>query len=96
MTTEVNDEAIAAAAESIDKASVSTATTNSTSEEPKTVKGMLAAMNKHSDGTNVMKESIKVCNIIELLLHPYRNQSRHSFITRNYCHSVDILQPFWV
>lgn len=96
MTTEVNDEAIAAAAESIDKASVSTATTNSTSEEPKTVKGMLAAMNKHSDGTNVMKESIKVCIRIEMLLYPSRSQSMCSFITRNCYQSVDVLQPFWV
>jgi hypothetical protein len=27
--------------------------------EPSSVKGMLAALHKHSDGTNVMKESIK-------------------------------------
>jgi hypothetical protein len=96
MTTEVNDEAIAAAAESIDKASVSTATTNSTSEEPKTVKGMLAAMKKHSDGTNVMKESIKVCLRIEMLLYPFRSQSMYSLNNRNCYHSVDVLQPFWV
>jgi hypothetical protein len=93
MTTEVNDEAIAAASESVDKES---ATTNVTSEEPKTVKGMLAAMNKHSDGTNVMKESIKVCIRIEMLLYPSRSQSMCSFITRNCYQSVDVLQPFWV
>ncbi|KAL3939711.1 MAG: hypothetical protein SGBAC_005603 [Bacillariaceae sp.] len=60
MTSEVSNNAIAAAADSVDKMSVSTATsTDDGKKDPKTVKGMLAAMHKHSDGTNVMKESIK-------------------------------------
>lgn len=59
MTTEVNEKSIAAAAQSVDKASVSTAATDG--DEPKTATGMLAAMKKHSGGTNVLKESIKVC-----------------------------------
>jgi len=60
MTSEVTSKDIDEAAEAVDKMSVSTSeSTDDGKKDPKTVKGMLAAMNKHSDGTNVMAESIK-------------------------------------
>ena len=66
MTSEATDANIAAAVDSVDKQSSSStvATDGTNSDDPKTVKGMLAAMNKHSDGTNVIKESIKVGSIV--------------------------------
>ena len=67
--TEVTEDKIAAAVEAMDNKSnkvvpESTATSSSTSfaddhEEPKTAAGMMKLMKKHSDGTNVIKESIK-------------------------------------
>jgi hypothetical protein len=57
MTTEVNDANIAAAVASVD-ATIST-TPSAEDSEPSSVKGMMSSLNKHSDGTNVIKESIK-------------------------------------
>lgn len=56
--TVINDESIAAAADEVDKASTSTATA-SDDAEPSSISGMLSEMKKHSDGTNVIKETIK-------------------------------------
>lgn len=72
MTSEVTSNDIASAAAEVDKMSLSTAeSTDDGKKDPKTVTGMLAAMTKHSDGTNVMKESIKVCDKIYALLCEY-------------------------
>jgi len=60
MTSKVNNNDIASAVDNVDKESVGTvASSDGAKEDPKTVKGMLAGMNKHSDGTNYVKESIK-------------------------------------
>jgi len=56
---EVKEEDIAAAAEKVDKESSTVASSDDGGDEPKTVKSMLSALKEHSDGTNVMKESIK-------------------------------------
>eukprot|EP00980_Cylindrotheca_fusiformis_P018052 scaffold5778_cov71-Cylindrotheca_fusiformis.AAC.3 len=58
MSTESNDNSMTGAAEVVDD-KTSAAAAEDHHEEPKTAKGLMSAMKKHSDGTNVFKESIK-------------------------------------
>ena len=62
MSSEVSEENITAAADAFDKSNstaTSATTTSSDDGEPTSVKTMISQMNKYSDGTNVIKETIK-------------------------------------
>ena len=62
MTTELNEKDIAAAAAAVDKEANKKSTKTKKDQhhkEPSSVAGMLAALHKHSGGTNVLKESMK-------------------------------------